>query len=184
MQWWRGLVLVPGHWSEGGDGLWCQPIVPGHQWSPPPAINLSLTTWSPEWDVPGEVSLSPDVHICCGAHWADTVIPSLIYCHRSRGCSNIRTSSPCYAYCLRPIYSVCANFIFSQFAPIAITAWGRVMWTAISELLCCYWSGPGRETTQHPPINWSQTRAERSWKEWENGTNQTSMPVQLSILRF
>ena len=75
-------------------------------------------------------------------------------------------------------------FIFSQFAPIAITAWGRVMWTAISELLCCYWSGPGRETTQHPPINWSQTRAERSWKEWENGTNQTSMPVQLSILRF
>ena len=27
---------------------------PWSHWSPPPTINLSLTTWSPEWDVPGE----------------------------------------------------------------------------------------------------------------------------------
>ena len=49
----------------------------------------------------------------------------------------------CYAYCLRPIYSV-QIFIFSQFAPIEITAWGWVMWAAISwALLLLVQTGAG-----------------------------------------
>ena len=59
----------------------------------------------------------------------------------------------------------CANFIFSQFAPIAITAWGRVMWTAISELLCCYWSGPGRETIGDHPTSPHQLVTDQGWEE-------------------
>ena len=113
------------------------------------------------------VSLSPDVHICCGAHRADTVIPSLIYCQIAQGVVQTSGHHHPATHIVYDLFTLihCANFIFSQFAPIAITAWGRVMWTAISELLCCYWSGPGRETIGDHPTSPHQLVTDQGWEE-------------------
>ena len=163
----------------GEDGLWCQPLSLCHSpvYTPPPApgptINLSLTTWGwvrcPRW---GSVTITGCSYLLWGSlSWHAHPSPDLLSSLKGVFKHYIEPiASPwyycCYAYCLRPIYSV-QIFIFSRFAPIEITAWSRVMWTAISELLCCYWSrrrpGPGPSgdgetmgTTQHPLINWSR----------------------------
>ena len=89
------------------------PWSPVH-WSPPPTINLSLTRLSEmSWVRVTTGHQSPDVHICCGAHSADTVIPALIYCHRSKGCSDISTLLSIALMALRILfttYLLCANF--------------------------------------------------------------------------
>ena len=82
--------------------------------TPGPTINLSLTRLSEmSWVRVTTGHQSPDVHICCGAHSADTVIPALIYCHRSKGCSDISTLLSIALMALRILfttYLLCANF--------------------------------------------------------------------------
>ena len=153
MQWWRreGLVLVPGHWSERVR-MDCDvsPLSRCHPWS-----HHKLVTDHSEWDVLGEGHPWSPVTGCAYLLWSSLnwhhgypssdKLSSLkgVFKHHIEQSSALRW---CYAFCLRPIYSV-QIFIFSQFAPIEITAWSRVMWTAISEVLCCYWSRrrPGRD---------------------------------------
>ena len=135
-------------------------------WSPPPAINLSLTTWSPEWDVLGE---GQPLTGCSYLLWGSQSWHGYPFADLLSSLKGLFKHQDIIIL-LRILFTTylllhCANFIFSQFAPIAITAWGRVMWTAISELLCCYWSGPGRETIGDHPTSPHQLVTDQGWEE-------------------
>ena len=130
----------------------CPDVTPG------PTINLSLTTLSEMSQVrvtPGHQS--PDVHICCGAHSADiTVIPALIYCHRSKGwCSNITLM---VLRILFTTYLLCANFYIFPICSNRDNSMrlGNVSCHQLSSVVIGPGWGRTTGTTQHPLINWSR----------------------------
>ena len=114
LQWWRGLVLVPGHWSDRVR-MDCDvsPLSRCHPWS-----HHKLVTDHSEWDVLGE-----------GHHWspvtgcADLLWSSLSWHHGypssdilsslKRGVQTLHWAEQCPAMVLRILfttYLLCANF--------------------------------------------------------------------------